>query len=348
MSNRTPQTGRPTNYGNEKLSMLRARSGLLKPLLERFVPIAFPGSDRDGMVYALMGFTSFSTGWRENTTDADRTQAFHEVGLFQVPAGDRSGPAPNSTGGDDAYIDLARGALVNAMLTHSASTEANAWRPSERNDASAHDVRAREEQVAVGLANLVKDEASIRTKMEREAPGSAGSTSGWSIWRIFTMFTAMSRGPSGAFARLQPYLHRLVEVHENVRLHALLEMVDRDILAGLAYAKTTWKGGVCYALARSLQKLMAGLKLADAEHGPSAFFADARPISPEAEVRLATIAYTQRASDLVIDTAVAAGSLAINAVGAITGGDPTIRGAVMVVVLLAAFTGLMVAAGSSA
>lgn len=341
-SNRTAQSGNPTAYAAEKLTMLQARMALLRPLLERFVTIAFPGCDPVGMVFALMGFTAFSTGWREDTTDADLAQLFRELGLFQVPGGTRSGASPNRTGGNAAYCTLAEGPLVRAMLNRAASTEPFAWRPSTANDSSDHDRRAREDQVAVGLANLRADEAALRSMMEAYAPGSAGDAAGWSVWRVFCMFTAMSRGPSGAFARLHPYLRDLAQVHENVRLHALLEMVDRGILSHDANATNTWKDGVAYAIARSLQKLYSGMLLAEHNGVSTTFFDDARRLSVESEVRLSSVAYTRNAADLVIDAARAGVATAQTAAGALAASPSSTKA--IVIVCLAALGSALVAA----
>ena len=332
MSNRTPQSGAPSAYAAEKLPMLQARMALLRPLLERFVSIAFPGCDPVGMVFALMGFTAFSTGWREDTTDADLLQQFRELGLFQVPAGSRSGPSPNRTG-NAAYCGLAEGPLVLAMLGRHASTQEFAWRPSAANDSSEHDVRAREEQVAVGLANLRQDEATLRAKMEHFAPGSAGDAGTWSVWRVFCMFTAMSRGPAAAFARLQPYLHALAEVHESVRLHALFEAVDRGILSHDPHAVDTWTDGVCYAIARSIQKLYSGMLLAQRSGVSTTFFDDARMLSTEAETRLSSVAYTRRASDLAIDAARSSVATVQTAAGAFVASPASTKAFVIVGVI---------------
>lgn len=294
MSGRSYRNGAPTVYAAEKLPLLRPRlAGDLGAFLRRMVPIAFPGADVEGMVFALIGFTSFSTGWTENTTDGVALQAFHEVGLYQTPAGPRGGPAPNADprAANNAYGKLAGGELVRSLLGRAASTSPNAWKPTGR-DAD-RDRRAKEEQTAVGLANLRGDEAVLRSSMERAAPGSAGSLSGWSVWRVFCMFTAFSRGPGGAYLRLQPYLARLARHPEASRLRYLCTLVDTDLREGSTGIGTrAGKSGTPYGIARSMQKLASGRKLAESTpNGPVQFFADVA-IDPGVEDRITRVAYS--------------------------------------------------------
>lgn len=316
-SNRNATTGKPTSYANEKLPMLRSRGPLLSPILDRFVPIAFRGCDPEFARYILSGFTSFSTGWGENTTEGDAEQSFHEVGLFQVPAGPRSGPAPNPDprARDGAYTRLAKSSVVRAMLGREALTTPNAWRP--RNGSNDPDcVRAREDQVAVGLANLLEDEAAFRTLAERHAPGSAGSTNGWSLWRFATMFTAMSRGPTGAFNRFKPYLIELARTNEPARASRLTYLLANGIRNRDRHSITPWKPGVCYGWCRTWQKILSGREFCRAMGGGVASFADAT-VDPAVETLITNVGYNRTIVNVAADAATAAVSIAGNTADAV-------------------------------
>lgn len=360
---RTAENGSPSGYGREKLAMLRARMTTLGPLLDRFVPIAFRGVDPVQMKYALMGFTGFSTGWTENTTDGDAEQSFHEVGLFQVPAGPRVGPAPNTNpaADDNAYGRIALaprgdvyGDLARTMLNRSASTEHNAWKPSSSTSTSQRDVRAREDQVAIGLVNLIRDEASLRTMLNRAQTGVAGDANGWSLWRVFCMFTAFSRGANGAFTRIggklnvngrdtYPYLARLAAVPENQRLHAYLAMVDQDIqqrAQGLGALKG--RSGSAYGIIRSAQKLYCGRELAQATNGPVGFF---DPILMDAamEDRLTRTAYGLSVTSVVESAATTVSSVASIAAQAVTDESLGPKIGAAIVLFIAAASGVVYA-----
>lgn len=295
MSRRDATNGQPSNYGREKQPMLNGRfAGPLPALLRRFVPVVFPGADVEAMVFALLGFTAFSTSWRENTTDGDLTQSFHEVGLYQCPAGPRGGPAPNRDprAPNNAYGRLATGALVRRMLGRDASIEHNAWKPSNDTSQSAADVRAREDQVAVGLANLLADWQSYRSMAEAYAPGSTGAQGVWSVWQVFQMFTAFSRGSAGAFNRFKPFLRELATVPEAVRIPRLAALTVQAVISGEgdAIARREGNGGTAYGIVRTLQKLYSGLFLARSKGGPVAWF-DGVELPREVELKIAETAY---------------------------------------------------------
>lgn len=338
---RDATNGKPSSYAREKATTMRDRlAGMLGALLRRFIPIAFPGANADAMLFALLGFTAFSMTPTENTTEAVLTQSFHEVGLFQVPAGARSGPAPNNTGGNKAYWALATGAIVRAMLGRAASLVHNAWKPTGRPADAARDRLAMEDQTAVGLANLLRDETSIRTALDNAHRGVSGATNGWSLWRIFLMFTAMSRGAGQTLTVLRPYLAQLAAAPEAVRLQRLIELVNAGILAGDPHATNTWKDGVCYAIVRSLQKLNSGRLAAEAAGNSTAssFLAGAR-LAPDVETRITNVAYTQGAYNLARDAASAAASVSLNlatstVAAAVDGGTGTMIAALVVLAVV--------------
>jgi hypothetical protein len=352
MSSRNASTGRPSSYGREKLAMLRGRSPLLKPIVDRMIPHAFRGVDPAFASFMLQGFTSFSTGWNENTTEAVADQTFHEVGLFQVPAGLRNGPAPNPDprASHNAYGRLAGSAIVRAMLgNRAASTAPDAWKP-RSSSMDADNVRARDDQTAVGIANLLEDEASFRAQAERFAPGSAGAVSGWSLYRFMTMFTAMSRGPAGAFNRFKPYLRQLAQINESQRSAALVRLVHQGIIARDPHALNDYKDGVCYAICRSWQKILSGRELCIALGGPTDAFADA-VIAPDVEAVIADVAYTIGPAAATRAAIQSATGLVQNAAGAVSAavgaGNPDTGKKIIAAVGVIAVGGAVVLASSS-
>jgi hypothetical protein len=288
-------------------------------LLRPMVPIAFPGADPNFMSLALLGFTSFSGGWGENTTEGVLTQPFHEVGLFQVPAGDRGGPAPNPAG-NAAYSQLAGSDLVRRMLGGRAATTApDAWKG------------AHADQIAVGLANLLRDERSLRGALHG---GVAGDASGWSQWRVFGMFTAFSRGPGQAARVLNAYARDLSTTPEALRLRKLRSLVAHDVETGASgIGGKHGKMGAAYAVVRSDQKLESGVAIGTELNLPGVGGFAERYVSPaddRTEDLIARGAYILTpgavATAAVSAVSDAAQSAAASVVGAVTTGG--LKGAI--------------------
>lgn len=309
-SNRSYTNGAPSHYAAEKLALLAPRhAGRLSGLLRRMIPRAFPGGDPEALLYALEGFTAFSTGWRENTTEGVPTQSFHEVGLFQVPAGPRSGPAPNPDprASNNAYGSLAGSDLVKQCLGgRAASLAPDAWRPAANmgpGETTGPNWRACEDQVAVGLANLRRDDRSVRTLLNNRVRGVAGDEARWTNWRVFLMFTAFSRGPGGADTRLAPYLGRLVHEPEEQRIVRLCELVEADIRTGASgIGARTGKSGTSYGIVRTLQKLYSGLWLLRQTGSSSAQWFNGVEIPAATEDLITRTAYGVSISGVAHDT----------------------------------------------
>lgn len=337
---RGAEDGLPSAYAVEKLPMLqRRRRGPFLAVVRPMAQVAFPGADPDAMLDALLGFTAFSTSSRENTTDAVLSQRFHEVGLFQVPAGPRSGPAPNPDPGaaNNAYTHEATSPLVKRLLGQpvdgpGASTRHNAWKPSNDNGTSEADVRALREQSAVGIANLLDDWASIRAKLRGAGFEGLAGTPG-SPWMFFLMFTAMSRGPTGAYNRLRGsdstraadphgWLRRLNDLPEDQRIVAFATMVDEAVRARLDdVGGEKGRGGSAYGIVRSLQKLRSGQLVAARSGGRAAWFAPTT-LAPDLEQRIAQAAYDEPVSAVATGAAAAAVAVVQNAVSAaLSAGD---------------------------
>lgn len=185
----------PTAYGRSETSkLLPRRNGELWNILRPMVPAAFPNADPDVMAVALVGFTSTVTGWNEDTADASdprRRAPFHEVGIGNVPAGVVAGPAPNPNphAPYNSWGQLAGSELVRRLLGRPATMVPGAWR------------EAHSDQVAVWLADQVRNETEARVRLP---PAMRPSVAGWSAYRVGMMFAAFSVGPIGAALALTP------------------------------------------------------------------------------------------------------------------------------------------------
>lgn len=313
---RSYTNGKPRVYAREKLPMLRGRNAELMALLNHDVPVVFPEGDAAFLAAAFLGFTSFSDGWTENTTEGVLTQPFHEVGLFQVPAGARSGPAPN-TAGNAAYSALAASEPVKRCLGGRAATTApNGWKA------------AHADQVAVGIANLRRDEATLRAMLPT---GLAGDARGWSYWRVATMFTAFSRGPGQAKAVLMPFAAELARTDEARRWRKFRELVVQAIGSGATgIGARQGKMGAAYAIVRTEQKLESGVLAAQQLGLAGAGGFTERYVSPgddPAEDAIARCAYGVSAvsvAQAAVETAANVATIATDA--ASTGGGKVVLG----------------------
>jgi len=276
--------GKPRLYAAEKLPLLRKRQldAEIGPATERMAAIAFPGAPSE----VFHGFTAFSTGPLENTTDSTKNK-FHEIGLYQVEAGPRSGPAPNSNPKLEYsnWARLAASELVMAMLGRAATVEEGAWK------------KAIDDQIAVGLANLrdhsrnMADglarrlkkhgftEADAQALSKKVVPREPGSN-----WAVMWAFTSFSRGEGQFTSTLAAYLRELAEDTEATRWVKWRQLVNADIRAKKAgIGSKKGKKGAAYALVRTEQKFQSGFLLAQNTGGNAAWF---------------QCAYTESAEDL--------------------------------------------------
>lgn len=306
MSSRNYQNGKPTVYAREKLSMLqrRVRDAQIGPAIIRCTSIGFPGAPAE----VMFGFTAFSTSPTENTTEAVRTQPFHEVGLFQIEAGMRAGPAPNPdvNARYNSWGKLANSAVVRQMLNgRSATMTPNAWK------------RAIDDQVAVGVANLLRHRESFARNLPRLASQRIDSN-----WSILTAFTTFSRGAGQTKNVLTPYVDRLAAVPEDQRWRTFRSLVAQDIARQTpGIGSRVGKQGAAYAIVRSEQKFMSGALLA-ANGGnnarwfePSAY--RATPEDAAIEDAISRAAYSADLSSAARDTVEAATRVASIAVGTV-------------------------------
>lgn len=254
MSSRSASSGRPRMYANEKRSMLSRRKAderIMGPI-RRARPVMFPGVP----VSALLGFTAFSTSPTENTTESVATQRFHEIGLFQVEAGPRTGPAPNMdpNAHDNTYGRLAGTAAVKQALGQpangpGASMRHDAWKQPDRwND-----------QIVVGIAGVLSHVTGLRLDARIAA---RDASSPW-YWHVAMM--SFSRGNGQARSVLNAYAEELANVPEATRWRAFRAAVARDITrnTGPAIGRRPGKLGAAYAIIRCDQKSESGKAVAD-------------------------------------------------------------------------------------
>lgn len=300
MSDRNGDNGKPRNYAAEKRSMLTRRigNGTFMAALRRAGAVIFPGVP----VAALVGFTSFSTSPTENTTEAVATQRFHEIGLFQVEAGLRTGPAPNPdrTAEYNTYGKVANTALVKQALGQppdgpGANMTPNAWKQE----------RYWPDQIACGLAGILRHVNSVRLDSRIAA---RDSTSNW-YWLV--AMTAFSRGDGQCAAVMNAYADELALVPEAMRWQAFRTAVARDIVAGTgpSIGRRKGKQGAAYAIVRSEQKFESGAIVADS--GEAAWFRSRYTDSTSdrsVEEVIARTAYSESISSMASEAVAEAGN----------------------------------------
>ena len=275
MGDRTWRTGLPDTYAREKHKALVKRwNGKLGAALAAMTPVAWAGVSP----MAFLGFTGFSTGPTENTTEAVPGQSFHELGYFQVEGGMRDGPAPNPDprAKYNAWGLLAATELVQRLLNgRPATMKPGAWK------------QAIDDQAAVGLANLLRHLANAR----RQLPESLHPRDPASTWAVLLSFTAFSRGSGQLQKVIAPYAAKLGEMPEAERWTAFESMVAADIAKGAAgIGARTGKMGAAYAIVRSRQKHDCG-KLVAASLGTEVDRAWFLSSDPERDAILARAAY---------------------------------------------------------
>jgi hypothetical protein len=202
-------------YGASEIGKLwPRRQGELWRLLLQFVPYAFHGVSVNVIATALLGFTSTTAtaGWTENTATSPRHAHFGEIGMFNVPCGPWNGPQPNPdpNAPDNSWGKHANGPLVRSMLGRGAVMGNNEWKSHHA------------DQVAVGIADQVSNEAGVRSELPAYIQP---STRGWSPYRVGLMFASFSVGPTGTARRVLPYAEILMRAPERGRWKALRDAV---------------------------------------------------------------------------------------------------------------------------
>lgn len=223
-------------------------SGPIGDAVRRYASAIVPG-----MPFPLLVAFITPANLTDNTTEgssvAGRSVAFHEIGLFQVPAGPRDGPAPNPNprASNNAWGELATSALVVSALGRPATTAAGAWRT------------APDDQIAVGLANLRGDYASVRSHLEPALQPSSQDTQ-WGAWLTMMAFSA---GGGGAASVVQRYAAQLAAVDEATRATELVRLMANEIACGLAMGGTAGRhSNPAHSVVRTWQKFALARRIA--------------------------------------------------------------------------------------
>lgn len=275
MSERTATTGLPAAYAREKRRMLVRRwEGPAGDALRRMVPRAWPGVPP----LAMLGFTAFSTSPRENTTTAVPDQQFHEVGLFQVEAGLRDGPAPNP---DPRAEYNAWGALHDDPLVRELLGDRDAtMRPGAWADAI-------DDQVAVGLANLRRHLDAFSRAVPELAPRDLAS-----VWAVATAFTTFSRGRGQSERVMATLAAKIAGISEATRWTVWAETLAIEALKGVRGIDTReGRKGAAYGWARTHQKLTSGRIVAQSLGDQAALDWYGPDLAPETALTLTRLAY---------------------------------------------------------
>lgn len=237
----------------------------------RFGPIAVPGTPWQ----AWLGFTT-SASMTDNTTEcpaalvgttaACARQRFHEIGVGQVPAGPREGPAPNPdpNAPNNAWGKLAGSPLTVQLLGRPATMVPNAWKT------------APDDQAAMTIVSLRNDfENAQRSLDARIRPTTLGTP--WGVAMAFASFSAGGGGTARAFNRFAP---ELASVPEAQRWSALLALLDRKMRDGTLPPGAPEHPNPYYTAMRTWQKLENARVLAQSTGGSAAdvaFFSDNLP-----------------------------------------------------------------------
>lgn len=244
----------PTNYAAEKLPRLneRWRVSAFRDAVTEFTPRVF----RDVPGPAVCGFTASAT----NASEVISVASFHEVGLFQTPAGPVSGPVPGQTDSStNAWRRLATSAQVRALLGRDANIAPDGWKNNVR------------DQVAVGLADLDAHRRAVASVLvglgaAEIAPGESAGP-----WAWFCAMLGFSRGPVQAGAVLAPFVRELAAVVPANRPAVWGTEIARAILANAADIRgRSGEGGAPYAAVRNFQKWYCGRAVASVLNDTSA------------------------------------------------------------------------------
>jgi hypothetical protein len=234
---RTAATGLPSAYGAEKLPTMRARWAGAAGAAVRAM-----GDDAGWSgtpAAALLGVTANSEGASDDTT---ATGVFHEIGLYQLPAGPVAAPANAAPAARwNVYASLACDPAVRALLGgRCAATDAGAWQA---------DVAG---QVATGLVSLAEDRDALSTAL---ASRRAGTRDAGSQWSLALGVLAYVVGPAAARAALGDAPAFVASVPEPRRFGALVRR-----LVATRPGERAWG----YPVVRTWQRLATGKALATA------------------------------------------------------------------------------------
>lgn len=203
-------------------------------------------------------------GWRNDDGSYQRG-AFHEIGWYQVPAGDAVAEqrgasfvlvsvAPTGNGTDTWSKLVDDREVMRALGGNKATTRPGGW----RRKVGAKLVAA-VDQHAVGLAQLRDDYRSARGKLpERLRP-----TSSVTQWGCFVTFASFSAGPSKVPLMCSRWETDLASRSEGDRAGRLIECICRDYASGKWVPSSKGNhGNLAHTAARTWQKLALAERLA--------------------------------------------------------------------------------------
>lgn len=216
---RTYHDALPADYGHAKLASMRGRwGGVAGEGVRSFAPRVWPRTPP----VALLAMSANSSRATENTTDGDPTQAFHEIGLWQTPAGLRAGPAPNPdpNATSNHWGKIAVNATTRALLGRP-----GVMRPEEWGTALL-------DQAAIGLQDYRGELSVARSMLPASLAGAEGS-----LWQYALSVAAYGSGAGGAANIARRYRAALEAAPSDAeRFAALARAVAADPDASTATA----------------------------------------------------------------------------------------------------------------
>ena len=265
-SGRTAASGRPSAYAHEKLSMLRVRAeGEFATILRVMVPLAWPGMP----ISAWVGFTASVGSPAEDTAINAQGRLksgwrFHELGLFQTPAGRPTGLlAPEATAGSNTWLALHSDPLVRRLLRAATGTERDATMVP---GAWAH---ALADQTAVGLTDLRHGYESTK----RRLPAAVHPQREDSVWAAAMAFTAFSAGPDVTARSIGRFAAQIAAKPDAERMGAWAQGIAAAVARREPMGAPVHEhGNVAYDWVRTAQKLACGELVAPTLHENAAWY----------------------------------------------------------------------------
>lgn len=254
----------PIAAGNaNRARLLRFADQELGRSFRAFAPTIWPGPPWQ----AFLGFIT-TANLTDNTTTGDSSQRFHEIGVGQVPAGPREGPAPNPdpNAPDNAWTRLAGTPSVVAALGRPATTVPDAWKTAPR------------DQAAMTIASLRNDYASVVRSLRPELRPTRDDTP----YAVALAFMSFSAGGAGAANHWNRFAAQLAPVPEAQRWTALLQLLANGIRNGSIQPGAGGShSNPFYSAMRTWQKMESAKQVAQGTGGNADFF-DAHLSNPNA------------------------------------------------------------------
>jgi len=243
---------------SNRARLLRMADQPLGQAFREFGPRMWPGVPWE----AWLGFIT-SANLTDNTTTGAPNQAFHEIGVGQVPAGPRSGPAPNPDprAPNNAWGALASSPEIVSVLGRPAVMGPDQWKTAPR------------DQAAMTIANLKRDYAAVKAAL---APG-VKPTVDASPWAVAMAYAAFSAGAGGAARAFNQFGPQLAGVPDSRKWGALLQALNDGIRNGTLQPGAPNHPNPFYTAMRTWQKMESARQLAQGTHGDAGFFADGLP-----------------------------------------------------------------------